>query len=133
MSWIVSGCAGTIPAEKNWHALVISHDADGNPIETSPGQASIRAVDVVTWAIAMAIRPVPQEGPTAPPTMPAPTQQQVALIPMDGANGRLDLRKGYLGLSPPNETAEAALARLVPKAAKPTEINATGEPAPEGP
>ena len=119
MTWIVSGCASTMPASPNWHALVIEHDANGQAVETSPGQTSIVAIEVATWAVVLAIRPAPTL-PGLPhgaaSASPAPTQQQTALIPLDGAGERLDLRKGYLGLSPPNESSDEAFARLAPKA-----------------
>lgn len=133
--WMITGRATTLPADPGWHALIVAHDTDGKPVESSPGQTSIVAVDVTAWAVGVAIRTVQEEGSLRvacglPPKFPAKTEQMVNLLPLDSAGDRLDHCKGYLGLSCPGETPAAALDRLAPKAidAAATAHIATGEP-----
>lgn len=119
-TWLVSGRAATAPADPGWLALIIQHDADGKPVEVSPGQTSIVAVDVTSWAVGVMILPVSLDGvlariPCRPAPFPVQTEQQIQLVPLDVHGNRLDQRKGFLGLSVPGEDPAAALERLSPK------------------
>lgn len=106
--WIIGGRIGTIVGEPGWRAFLGAHDDQGKPIEAADGQVPIIAADVASWAVFLMIAaPAPGESPAA--VKPSATMMR----PLDALGRELDAAKGYLGLSYPGETDEAAVARLI--------------------
>ena len=116
IGWTVAGHATRLPATPGWRAVIVQHDAEGRPVESSPGRTAIQIVPVAHWILALGLRLSPPEE-SAVLTLGAAVQTSTALYPAPENGTRLDTVKGFKGLSVPGETDLEALARLVPEAA----------------
>ena len=106
--WIIGGRIATVASEPGWRAFLGAHNDAGQPIETPEGQVAIIAADVASWATFLMIAsPAPGESPAA--VKPSATMMR----PLDAKGRELDAAQGYLGLSYPGESDEAAVARLI--------------------
>ena len=97
--------AARLPAEPGWRALLFARDDDGDLFHTR-----MVIVPITTWGLSIdvAIWNHPSEGPV-------PRRHLGALVPLDAEGDEIQPRfEGgpLLGLIPPHETNEEALARF---------------------
>jgi hypothetical protein len=96
------------PAESDWYALVLEHDADGKPVKLDDSLYKVVFIPVTAWGLVIDCDHIG----LMLAMLGGGSSSNVKMHPLGPDGQRLMSVKGYMGLRWPGESAQEAVDRI---------------------